>query len=208
MKAFSIILSVIMAGAVLWFGGRFFAGIPDWDHGLLTIKETPLPTHDKDGRPLISCPDCQGTGQGPCQASKCLKGLVQCPQPCLKLTVGDWEKLKVKDHDPELVWQVVRKGNTWRAWSQEHVGELIQEVNGELVNTGKCSACAGTTMVACPQCLGSAKGICGICKGIRVLLAPKKTEQQKEPEVPSPAPVIEIQVEPVPEKLPVIPDPS
>lgn len=198
MKALSLVLSLVMAGAVVWFGCRYATGNPDWDHGLLTFAETPLPTHDSEGRPLIPCPDCQATGNVPCPETTCNKGMVPCPSPCLKLSVGEWEKLKVEGHDPELLWQVVRRGKHWRAWNQNNVGEIIDEVNGEQINKGKCPACGGQTVVVCSRCKGSTRDICGTCLGARVLIARPPKKEEPAPAIPS--------NEPAP--APAIPDPS
>ena len=115
------------------------------------------------------CFACNAKGVEACRA--CDHGKKNCPAPCLKLNVGTWEHLDVAGHSPNELWQkfpYVKDGrNGYQAWTQAHIGEVIEMHNGEPVNAGQCKMCAGTTKVACVKCRGSGAVACTMCDGKR-----------------------------------------
>jgi len=119
------------------------------------------------GAPLVKCARCRGTGFIPCSNPKCKDGLVDCSGPCLKLSVGRWEHMKVSGHDPSELWQKFRnkKGSGWQAWNQHHVGEVVEYQNGVATIAGKCKVCGGTGKEACATCHKEGKLTCPVCHG-------------------------------------------
>jgi hypothetical protein len=96
------------------------------------------------------CVACGGAGTVPCRARDCSGGKLECPGPCLKLSRGEWVHLNVAGHDPNELWQRFPTGNgKYAAWSQGHVGEVIEVQNGQPVNIGRCKICGGTGKVEC-----------------------------------------------------------
>lgn len=130
------------------------------------------------GERFVQCPDCKGTGidpkqktecatckgsgsAGPCPTKGCVDGKIDCPQPCLKLSQGQW-KLKNGEHWREFRG---RNGDTY-SWSEHHLGELIVTEKGEPVNKGKCPTCNGTGKIGDPVCKGTGHKACPDCKGV------------------------------------------
>jgi hypothetical protein len=114
------------------------------------------------------CFACKGEGLISCGAPGCVGGKVDCPGPCLKLSRGVWKHLDMPGHAPSDVWQVFRNqvtGKGGKAWSQVHVGEVIEYQNNEPVNIGKCKICGGTGKVKCEVCKGTGQVSCPICEG-------------------------------------------
>ncbi len=72
-----------------------------------------------------------------------------CPGNCLKPSMKGWRKMKVEGTPDRLVWMVypyldaAGKGGS-EYWSNDHMGEVIEYVNGRPVNKGKCPICNGT----------------------------------------------------------------
>ena len=116
------------------------------------------------------CFQCKGAGKIKCTVPSCKNGQADCPGPCLKLSKGVWIHMHVDGHPPEDVWQKFEgTGGKWSAWSQAHVGEVIQMQNGEPVNIGKCTICGGTGHVKCSLCKGTGEIVCPICEGKKVV---------------------------------------
>ena len=118
------------------------------------------------------CFACNGSGKEKCNLATCEKGQVNCPAPCLKLNVGKWEHMDVAGHKPDELWQKFHYTSggksSYKAWNQNHVGEIIEEKPGrEPANKGKCPTCQGTTRVKCDKCNGTGILSCGICKGLK-----------------------------------------
>jgi len=91
---------------------------------------------------------------------------VDCPGPCLKLSRGVWQRMDVAGHDPKELWQKFNKDRGgYVAWSQGHVGQVVEMQNGEPVNIGACKVCNGTTHVPCSYCRGTGNVLCSTCRG-------------------------------------------
>jgi len=82
-----------------------------------------------------------------------MKGI--CPGNCLKPSMQGWHKMTVPGCPDRLVWMVypyldpAGKGGS-EYWSNDHMGEVIEYVNGRPVNKGKCPICGGTGKVSLP----------------------------------------------------------
>jgi hypothetical protein len=112
------------------------------------------------------CFQCQGTGEMKCDGG-CQQGMKACPAPCLKLTVGVWEKRNVPGHtDPNERWQTVRvTARKSVSVSSGHLGEvLVLGQDGNYMPV-KCKVCGGTTTVTCPRCKGKGSIGCTLCGG-------------------------------------------
>lgn len=79
-----------------------------------------------------------------------------CPGNCLKPSMPGWRKMYVAGKPDYLVWMVypyldpAGKGGS-EYWSNDHMGEVIEYVNGRPVNKGKCPICHGTGHVSLPR---------------------------------------------------------
>ena len=130
---------------------------------------TSAPVPDADHQ---RCFACEGTGIGPCHASGCVKGQVECPGSCLRLTRGIWEHMQVTGHGPNELWQKFPNGpGQTMAWNQNHVGEVVVIQNGRAVNMGKCPKCGGATKMKCPICDGKGQQTCEFCAGTKIVPA-------------------------------------
>lgn len=133
---------------------------------------------DCKGDRTVHCGECKGAGHDPlaskdckmckgevlveCKNTKCDEGKSPCPEPCLKLSEGQWTN---------------REGKKWRKFptrgggsfliSEGHLGEVVRMVNGDPVNQGKCTRCAGTTIADCVDCDGVGKQICKTCLAMK-----------------------------------------
>lgn len=120
------------------------------------------------------CPACHGIGKIPCPGPGCKKGAVDCPGPCLKLSVGHWQHLPGHDQK-ELFYKVDYLDEhgfpAWSAWSQAHVGQVIQMQNGKPVNIGECTICGGSGKLQCKVCKGQGVVDCPTCRGTKVVPA-------------------------------------
>src|SRR4051812_35183602 len=117
------------------------------------------------GKDEKSCFACKGDGAVPCHAG-CVSGKMDCPNPCLKLSRGAWIHMEVAGHDPNELWQKFPNQSGlggYQAWTQGHLGEVIQYQNGVAANVGKCTVCGGTTKVTCKTCAGTGKQTCEVC---------------------------------------------
>lgn len=79
-----------------------------------------------------------------------------CPGNCLKPSMPGWRKMNVPGKPAHLVWMVypyldpAGKGGS-EYWSNDHMGEVIEYVNGRPFNRGKCPTCQGTGKVSLPK---------------------------------------------------------
>ncbi len=86
--------------------------------------------------------------------SSYLRGI--CPGNCLKPSMPGWRKMNVPGKPDRLVWMVYpyldpegRGGSEF--WSNDHMGEVIEYVNGRPINKGVCPICNGTGKVSLPK---------------------------------------------------------
>lgn len=126
---------------------------------------------DKAPESTKACFACAGTGETRCKVVGCRDGEVDCPAPCLKISRGNWIHKNVPGHDPKELWQEFRGRTSRKAWSQGHLGQVIQMQNGEPVNIGPCKTCGGTTRVKCGICRGTGETSCEICDGEKIVPA-------------------------------------
>lgn len=84
----------------------------------------------------------------PAAAATCANGTEACPNNCLKRETEGWRSMDVKGHPPTDVWMTFTddKGS-WVAFNQNHVGHVIQRVNGTPTDVGVCPVCKGSTRV-------------------------------------------------------------
>jgi hypothetical protein len=69
---------------------------------------------------------------------------VPCPNHCLQLGEGNWIHMHVDGHpDTDLWTKYFNDDGTWTAWTQAHVGQVVEKVNGVYVNQGVCPVCHG-----------------------------------------------------------------
>jgi hypothetical protein len=114
------------------------------------------------------CFSCKSEGTAPCRTAGCVKGQIDCPSACLKMSRGSWIHMEVAGHDPSELWQKFPNQSGrggYQAWNHHHVGEVIEYANGVAVNVGKCKTCGGTTKVTCKTCSGTGKQTCEVCQG-------------------------------------------
>lgn len=124
------------------------------------LKQWQFPTYDP-------CQACEQTGLLACGAPGCVHGKVRCPRTCLKRDDPGWQAMAVEGHNPNELW--MRFDNDpeaeedWIAWTQGHIGQLIEKENGAWVNKGVCPTCQGTSLAPCPVC--HAEKHCPVCAG-------------------------------------------
>jgi hypothetical protein len=117
-----------------------------------------------------TCFQCRGVGDLKCPAPKCRDGKVDCPNPCLKLTVGVWEKKTVAGHtDPNERWQRVRFGKKSAEWSSAHIGQVPTLSPDGKFSSPTCPVCQGETRITCPKCQGKTTIACAVCAGTKVV---------------------------------------
>ncbi len=79
-----------------------------------------------------------------------------CPGNCLKPSMPGWHKMNVPGKPERLVWMVypyldpAGKGGS-EYWSNDHMGEVIEYVNGRPIDKGRCPICGGTGRVSRPK---------------------------------------------------------
>lgn len=79
-----------------------------------------------------------------------------CPGNCLKLSTPGWKKMNVPGTPSRLVWMVFPyldpegKGGS-EYWSNDHLGEVIEYVNGRPINRGACPICKGSGKISLPK---------------------------------------------------------
>lgn len=103
------------------------------------------------------CATCKGEMLVDCTTPKCTKGMVKCPNTCLKLGEGTWTE---KEGKHVRIW-VTPKGSSWI--SDGHLGELIKKDGDNYVPAGKCPTCDGKMVVPDPACDGTSKRTCPEC---------------------------------------------
>jgi hypothetical protein len=69
-----------------------------------------------------------------------------CPGNCLKANDPRWQRLP--DKDPSELWIKFPFSGGYSAWSQHHIGQVVEYVNGRPENKGTCPICDGTGKVA------------------------------------------------------------
>lgn len=112
------------------------------------------------------CFQCRGRGTAKCPAIGCHNGQRTCPAPCLKLSVGIWEKREAPGHtDPNERWQKVQFGKKSAYWSSGHLGEIPTLAKDGTFSSPRCGTCSGTTLVPCAQCAGKSTVACEVCAG-------------------------------------------
>jgi hypothetical protein len=65
-----------------------------------------------------------------------------CPANCLKANDPRWQRLP--DKDPNELWIRFPFSGGWAAWSNHHIGDRVEYVNGKPQNLGTCPVCGGT----------------------------------------------------------------
>jgi hypothetical protein len=105
------------------------------------------------------CPTCKGAAQVACTTPKCDHGIIPCPnRNCLKLTDGGWYK------KPDgTMWKKFPVANGYMEWSEHHVGQVVQKVDGQWQNLGTCPVCGGATKITDPVCRGTSEMPCPVC---------------------------------------------
>jgi hypothetical protein len=114
------------------------------------------------------CFQCNGAGKSKC--SNCKNGEADCPGDCLKLSKGSWIHMTVAGHPPTDVWQkFTADDGRWQAYNQNHVGHVLQTIDGLPKDVGPCPICHGKTKVKCPVCKGTGEMVCSLCAGKKVV---------------------------------------
>lgn len=109
---------------------------------------------------------CHGTGGVKCTA--CTDGHMPCPGSCMKKSDPGWAPLP--GHDG--LWLKFNNrtgGDGYQAWSQGHIGQVVEYQNGIAVNVGVCKICQGKTYVDCTSCKGTKLVACNMCEGKKVV---------------------------------------
>jgi hypothetical protein len=112
-----------------------------------------------DPKSAADCPTCKGTLEVACKASKCDKGKVPCPAPCLKMSEGNW----TTQSGMKVRLLSTARGTAWI--SEHHLGQLfsIDPKTGQITIQGTCPTCGGKMIVDCPKCHGTSKVPCQTC---------------------------------------------
>ena len=131
------------------------------------VSKTPV--DERTGRPMVPCDLCQGEGTIKCTAPGCVDGWVDCPGPCLKLSVGRWEHMDVPGHDPSELWQKFSYAHGYQAWTTAHIGQVIEMRDGVPTNIGACPICGGKGKVPCKICQGTGRVVCPRCHGTKFI---------------------------------------
>jgi hypothetical protein len=133
-----------------------FAALPAWS------GDVPTPGED-----WVICPQCEGSGVGPCEAPGCHKGKAPCPRTCIKES-GPWER---RSDDPKHgMWTKVYNGDDHtKFWwfPRSATGHLIEFRYNAPVDAGVCPECKGTGIITCKVCNGTGEGPCDLCKGAK-----------------------------------------
>ncbi len=79
----------------------------------------------------------------------CPNGRELCPNPyCLKRETEGWVSMHVANHADTDVWMKFTAANGKTvAYNQNHIGHVIQPVNGTYTDVGVCPVCRGKTWV-------------------------------------------------------------
>lgn len=82
------------------------------------------------------------------ELASCPNGTTECPNSCLKRDAEGWTSMPVDGHPDTDVWmKFVNSDGRWTAYNQNHVGHMIELVNGKYTDTGVCPVCRGKTRV-------------------------------------------------------------
>src|SRR5579872_6992876 len=128
--------ATIMKGSCYYQMKKYDQALQEYN---LTVKNAKLISVKNKAQKMARTLDCY------------MKGT--CPGNCLKASMSGWRKMNVPGKPSRLVWMVfpyldpAGKGGS-EYWSNDHMGEVIEYVNGRPVNKGKCPICHGTTHVS------------------------------------------------------------
>lgn len=114
------------------------------------------------------CFQCKGTGTMKCPVPSCVKGQMDCPGDCLKLSTPGWQHLDVAGHGPDELWMYYPDpdGKGWSAYSQKHTGQVVKrKSSGSGTTISICPVCKGTAHVKCTTCKGAGSFTCTLCSG-------------------------------------------
>lgn len=113
----------------------------------------------------VTCPACEGSGEGACAVPGCRAGKAPCDQPCLKKTDA-WEKMKNPENPQVQMWLKVYTPDrlTYKLFPQTAMGHVIDYTSGTPKDGGICPACKGVGVGECKSCAGTGKGHCVVCK--------------------------------------------
>ncbi len=76
------------------------------------------------------------------------RGWVPCPGDCLKLATPGWHHQDIQGFPDTDVWFTFRYAGGWSAFSQRHIGHIIQTHPDQAAkDTGICPICDGTGWV-------------------------------------------------------------
>jgi hypothetical protein len=110
------------------------------------------------------CETCEGGGAAACGAAGCTLGRVTCTGPCLRKDMPGWQTANIQGSAPGELWMPFANRDGSIQWvSQNHLGQVMEEVNGSWTLTGLCKVCNGSTRMPCPAC--QAKKPCPSCNG-------------------------------------------
>lgn|GEM_PF-3020404 len=135
-----------------------------------TAAGEPAPVPPKPpAAPTKPCFQCKGVGKTTCPY--CVKGLMDCPAPCLKASTPGWQHLNVPGHKPEELWMKYPDdtGSGYQAWSQDHIGQVVKRKDGRATIVETCPMCKGKAKLTCGTCNGASQMICNICTGTGVV---------------------------------------
>jgi hypothetical protein len=105
------------------------------------------------------CPTCKGAAQLACTTPRCDHGNIPCPNPkCLKLSDGGWYKKPDRSR-----WKKFNTANGYKEWSEHHIGQVIDKIDGDYQNLGECPVCGGIATITDPVCRGTSMMPCSVC---------------------------------------------
>jgi hypothetical protein len=70
-----------------------------------------------------------------------------CPANCLKPNDPRWHRAHMDGFPDDYIWITFKTDGGSRSFSQHHMGDLIEMVNGDAVDKGTCPICGGTGKV-------------------------------------------------------------
>jgi hypothetical protein len=110
------------------------------------------------------CPTCDGGGAAACGATGCELGRVACTGPCLRKDTPGWQTANLPNSAPGQLWKPYYNRDGSIQWvSQNHLGQVMEEVDGVWKLGGPCQVCNGSQRMPCPAC--QAKKPCPTCNG-------------------------------------------
>jgi DnaJ-class molecular chaperone len=117
---------------------------------------------------LQECETCHGTGAQACGAPGCEAGRVGCTGPCLRKDTPGWQTANIPGYPPDLLWKGFTNNDGSTQWvSQNHLGQVVENVNGVWTLSGTCPQCGGTGRMPCSAC--QARVPCRGCNGKKVI---------------------------------------